>query len=50
MSHGHHYSLRSVPSDVWQGARKRAYAEKLSMRFVIIRALELYASRRIDLR
>jgi len=37
------------PAPIWSGARTRATVEQLSMRFLVIRALELYASGRLDL-
>ena len=49
VAHGHDYRVRSIPAEVWKGARKRALAEQRSMRFVVIKALELYAAGRLEL-
>jgi hypothetical protein len=46
---GHHYNLRAVPRDIWKRVRRRAEAENLSVRYVVIRSLELYALGRLNL-
>jgi hypothetical protein len=47
VGHGHNYLVRSIPSDIWAAARKRALSDQRSIRGVVIRALELYASGRL---
>lgn len=47
VQHGHDL-VRSIPLDLWTRARKRAHGEHRSMRVVVIRALKLYASGRLQ--
>ena len=49
VQHGHNYLVRSIPPNVWTRARKRAASEERAIRVVVIRALELYASGRLDI-
>ena len=46
---GHNYLVRSIPRDVWVAVRKRATSEERAIRVVVIRALELYASGRLQI-
>jgi hypothetical protein len=50
---GHDYLVRSIPRATWRDAGKRAQSENdgrgRSIRNVIIRALELYAEKKLDL-
>ena len=46
---GHDYVLNKIPVTVWERAKKRAHAEQRAVRVVLIRALELYGSGRLDL-
>jgi len=38
------YPLRNIPDDLWQQVKVRALTEKLTVRDVIMRALERYAA------
>jgi hypothetical protein len=49
VSNGHDYSLNAVPLDVWRRAKRRAHAEGRAVRVILIKALDLYGSGRIDL-
>ena len=46
---GHDYSLHAIPLDVWERAKRRAHAQDRSVRVVLIRALELFGSGRLDI-
>jgi hypothetical protein len=46
---GHDYSLHAIPVDVWERAKRRAHAQDRSIRVILIRALELFGSGRIEL-
>ena len=46
---GHSYSLNDVPDEVWDRAKERAHAQDRSIRVVLIRALELFGSGRLDI-
>lgn len=45
----HAYALRHIPDAIWKGVRRRAAKERLSVRHVTLRLLELYALNRVDL-
>ncbi len=49
MNQGHNYLVRSIPTDTWTAARKRATADQKAIRVVVIRALELYAAGRLKI-
>lgn len=46
---GHNYLLNGIPENVWQRAKTRAHAQDQSVRVVLIRALELFGSGRLEL-
>lgn len=46
---GHDYALNDVPLGIWSRAKARAHAEELSVRVILIRALDLYGSGKLDL-
>ena len=45
---GHDYSLNKIPFEIWERAKKRAHGEDRAVRVVLIRALELYGSGRLN--
>jgi hypothetical protein len=46
---GHDYVLNAVPFEIWQRAKRRAHGDQRSVRVILIRALDLYGSGRLDL-
>lgn len=44
---GHGYLIRSIPDPLWDRVIKRADAEDLSVRFICIRLLEMYADHEV---
>ena len=48
VSEGHDYSLNAIPVQIWARAKQRAHAEQRSVRGILIRALDLYGSGKID--
>jgi len=46
---GHNYTLRGVPVPVFERALRRAHGADVSIRTVLIRALELYGAGRLEI-
>ena len=46
---GHDYVLNAVPLEIWQRAKQRAHGDQRSVRVILIRALDLYGSGRLNL-
>jgi hypothetical protein len=49
VNEGHDYVLNAIPSRIWERAKGRAHAQQLSVRVVLIRALDLYGAGRLNL-
>lgn len=47
MGKGHDYTVRAIPDDVWERAKKRAHGEQRSIRLILIRALAAYGNGRL---
>jgi hypothetical protein len=46
---GHQFSVRGIPYEVWERAKRRAHAEDHSVRVIVIRALDLFGKGRLNL-
>lgn len=42
------YLLRNIPDDLWVRVKRRAEREGRPLRFIILKLLELYASKGLD--
>jgi hypothetical protein len=43
------FILRKFDDKLWEKVKKRAESEGRSLRFIVLRLLELYATRKVDL-
>jgi hypothetical protein len=46
---GRDYVLKAVPTETWEKAKRRAHSQHLSVRTILIRALQLFADGRLEL-
>jgi hypothetical protein len=46
---GHDYVLNAIPVQIWERAKRRAHGDQQSVRVILIRALDLFGSGRLDL-
>jgi len=46
---GHHFAIDAIPFEIWERAKRRAYSEQRSMRFVIIKLLDAYGGGRLNI-
>ena len=49
VNEGHSYVLNAIPFDIWERAKMRAHGEERAVRTILIKALDLYGSGRLNL-